>query len=123
MFETYRSYRHRLPTFTFLAGLSLASAAEAHAHLMSSLPAADATIAAPGEIDLRFSEAPLAMLSGIELQTAAGAIIPVSSKDMDKNMLAVVPQHPLKSGSYTVKWHVVTADTHRTQGTFAFTVP
>ncbi|NPD70245.1 hypothetical protein HPQ61_26680, partial [Acetobacteraceae bacterium] len=26
------------------------------------------------------------------------------------------------TGSYTVKWHVVTADTHRTQGAFAFTV-
>lgn len=89
---------------------------------MNSQPAADATTAAPGDIELRFSEAPLARLSGVELRTASGAVIPVSSKDMDKNMLVVIPQHPLKTGSYTVKWYVVTADTHRTKGPFAFTV-
>ncbi|WP_171034200.1 copper resistance protein CopC [Lichenicoccus roseus] len=122
MSKIHRSHRHLLTICAFLAGLILAPAAEAHAHLMVSHPVADATGGPPGDIELRFSEAPLAMLSSIELRTATGEDIPVSSKDMGKNMLVVVPQRPLKSGSYTVKWHVVTADTHRTQGTFAFIV-
>jgi methionine-rich copper-binding protein CopC len=33
-----------------------------------------------------------------------------------------VPASPLKPGVYSVKWHAVTADTHRTQGAFTFTV-
>lgn len=107
---------------TLAVGIAFSPAAEAHAHLMTSLPAADTTTAAPGQIELRFSEAPLAGLSGVELQTASGAIVPVASKGLGKNMLVVVPQHPLKAGNYTVKWHVVAADTHRSQGTFAFTV-
>lgn len=120
--EIHRSHRLVFTTCLFFTVVSLAPAAEAHAHLMSSLPAQGATIAAPGDIELKFSEAPLAMLSGVELKTASGAIVPVSSKEIDKNMLVVVPQHPLDTGTYTVEWHVVTADTHRTQGTFAFTV-
>jgi hypothetical protein len=30
--------------------------------------------------------------------------------------------HPLKSGSYTVQWRVVSADSHPVEGTFGFTV-
>lgn len=119
---SHRSQPLRFTAYIFPAVLSLSPSAEAHAHLMSSLPAQGATIAAPGDIKLRFSEAPLAMLSGVELKTASGAIVPVSSKEIDKTMIVVVPQHLLDTGTYTVKWHVVTADTHRTQGTFAFTV-
>ena len=118
----HRSHRHLFVTGVVLARLIPASAAEAHAHLMTSLPAADSITAAPGDIELRFSEAPLATLSGVQLQVPSGAIVPVSSRNMGKDMLVVVPQHPLGSGSYTVRWHVVTADTHRTQGAFAFTV-
>jgi len=29
---------------------------------------------------------------------------------------------PLPAGTYRVKWHVVSVDTHRTQGDFKFTV-
>jgi methionine-rich copper-binding protein CopC len=29
---------------------------------------------------------------------------------------------PLKPGVYTVHWHAVSVDTHRTQGSFQFTV-
>jgi len=30
--------------------------------------------------------------------------------------------HPLKPGTYLVSWHVVSVDTHRTSGTYKFTV-
>jgi hypothetical protein len=29
---------------------------------------------------------------------------------------------PLKPGTYKVEWHVTSVDTHRTEGTFTFTV-
>jgi hypothetical protein len=32
------------------------------------------------------------------------------------------PVYPLRSGSYTVEWRVVSADTHPVQGRFEFTV-
>jgi methionine-rich copper-binding protein CopC len=30
--------------------------------------------------------------------------------------------HALKPGSYTVTWHVLSVDTHRTEGSYSFTV-
>jgi len=34
----------------------------------------------------------------------------------------VVPKSPLGAGRYSVAWHVVSADTHRVSGNFAFAV-
>jgi len=36
--------------------------------------------------------------------------------------LVGTPARPLAAGVYEVKWHAVTADTHRMQGAFSFTV-
>lgn len=115
--------RNRLPAAAAaLAVLVTASAADAHAHLMTSSPAANSSVSAPGDIKLQFSEAPLAKFCGAQLQTASGTSVPVSTKAAHNNTLVIVPKSSLGSGTYTVKWHVVTADTHRTQGAFAFTV-
>lgn len=103
--------------------LASAGVAQAHAHLVTSTPAANASGAAPSEIDLTFSEAPLAKFSGVQLTMASGAAVPVKMiKAADKNSMAIAPTSPLKPGSYSVKWHAVTADTHRSQGMFSFTV-
>lgn len=106
-----------------LAALAFAGVANAHAHLVTSLPAANAAGPAPAQIVMKFSEAPLGKLSGIELLPASGPAIPVRPvKVADRNTLAVAPASPLRAGVYSVKWHAVTADTHRTEGTFSFTV-
>ena len=40
----------------------------------------------------------------------------------DGRTLVVVPKSPLGAGRYSVAWHVVSADTHRVSGNFAFAV-
>jgi methionine-rich copper-binding protein CopC len=112
-----------LPVMAAVATLALAGAAEAHAHLVASTPAANASGAAPSQIDLKFSEAPLAKFSGIEVSDATGGAVAVKSlKAADAKEMTFAPTAPLKPGVYSVKWHAVTADTHRTQGAFTFTV-
>ncbi len=101
------------------------AAAQAHAKLMSSKPAAGATISAPSVIDLGFSEPISEKLSGAEVTDAAGAKAPASAmlEPKDPKGLMVMVAHPLKPGAYTVAWHAVASDDgHRTQGTFSFTV-
>ena len=40
----------------------------------------------------------------------------------DRKTLTLLLRRALTAGSYRVTWHAVAADTHRVQGTFAFTV-
>lgn len=104
------------------ATLAVAGAAQAHAHLVTSSPAANATGTPPSTIELKLSEAPMAKFSGVQLMAGAHAVPVKTVASTDKDTLAVAPVTPLKAGVYTVKWHAVTADTHRSQGAFSFTV-
>jgi methionine-rich copper-binding protein CopC len=123
MFRMLSSKAKLLPVTAAFAALALAGAAEAHAHLLASTPAANASGPAPSQIDLKFSEAPLAKFSGIAVSDATGGSVPaMPMKGADAKTLTFMPTAPLKPGVYSVKWHAVTADTHRTQGAFTFTV-
>ena len=102
------------------ASLLAASQAWAHAHLEMSNPAANATVAAPKKIMLQFSEKLQPKFSGFEV-TMGGTAVPVKVT-VAKDMVMGTPKKPLAAGAYAVKWHVVTADTHRMEGTFNFTV-
>jgi methionine-rich copper-binding protein CopC len=103
-----------------------ATAALAHAELEKADPAAGGTVvASPGEIRLDFSEGVEPALSGIVLADAAGKKVatgkPATAPKKDSELVVPVP-HPLAAGAYTVKWHAVAVDSHKTQGTFTFTV-
>lgn len=104
------------------AALLAAGQAAAHAKLVGSTPAANATVAAPAQITLQFNEKLQAKLSGFEV-TAKGAAVPVKV-GVGKDGLSLVgtPARPLAAGAYQVKWHAVTSDSHRMQGDVAFTV-
>lgn len=100
-----------------------ASQAAAHAKLISADPAPNATVAAPKVISLKFSEKLEPKFSGFEISTAAGVVVPV------RTMIAKGGQvidgalgRSLVSGGYTVTWHAVTADAHRINGVYSFTV-
>jgi methionine-rich copper-binding protein CopC len=98
----------------------------AHAHLQKAVPPADGAVAAsPAEIRLKFSEGVEPRFSGIALTTQAGAIEPTGQPSVDPSdnsvLIATVGQK-LEPGVYKVTWHAVSADTHRTQGSFTFTV-
>lgn len=111
-----------------LAGLSilvLATQASAHAHLTASDPAANAAVAAPKQMTLHFSEKLNPRFSGVSLTMPQMNNMAVATKvavGKDGKTLIATPGEALSAGAYTVSWHAVTADTHRTQGAFGFTV-
>lgn len=74
---------------------------------------------------MSFSEAVISKFSSVELRDQSGIKIAtgkVATDAKDEKQLVVSLQAPLKAGTYTVKWVVVTADTHRVNGTYSFKV-
>ena len=109
-----------------LAFTMIATAAFAHAHLRRAVPPVGGVVtASPKEIRLKFSEEVEPHFSGIELAGISGEAVGVGKPGVDpadNSVLVVAVGHPLKPGIYKVTWHAVSVDTHRTQGSFEFTV-
>jgi methionine-rich copper-binding protein CopC len=107
------------------AGLAVTSA-DAHPTLKSASPPAEGPAAsAPTEIRLNFSEGVISKFSSVELKDQAGKSIAtgkVATNQKDDKQLVVPLQAPLQAGSYTIKWNIVSVDTHRVSGTYAFKV-
>jgi methionine-rich copper-binding protein CopC len=105
--------------------LALQSPAWAHAFLDHSEPKVGSTVTnSPTEVKIWFTQELEPAFSSIQVNNPQGK--EVDKKDVhldakDKSLLEVsLPQLP--SGAYTVTWHAVSVDTHRTQGHFEFTV-
>ena len=113
-----------LTTVALLASFATASSTFAHAHLKSELPAADATVSAPKELHLVFSEGVEAQFTQVKVSngTAAVAIKSIVTAPGDKKTLIVTPEKPLTAGTYKVEWHAVSVDTHKSDGAYGFTV-
>jgi copper resistance protein C len=99
--------------------------ASAHAFLDRAVPSIGGTVpTAPKEIRLTFTEGVEPRFSGIELTTSDGRAIATGPAVLDpgddKQLVLAVP--PLAPGRYRVSWHVVSVDTHRTEGDYTFTV-
>jgi copper resistance protein C len=109
-----------------LGAAAFASTASAHALLKKAVPAVGGTVnASPAEIRLSFSEGVEPRFSGIALASEGGTSVTLGKSNVDPSdnstLIAPIPQ-PLKPGVYTVNWHAVSVDTHKTQGSFQFTV-
>jgi copper resistance protein C len=117
-------------TFGFAALIALTvaspSTALAHAPLVKAVPAVGGTVAAsPKGLKLSFSEGVEPHFSGVALQAANGHAVGTGAASVDPgdNATLIVPiKSALPPGSYKVSWHVVSVDTHRTQGSFTFEV-
>jgi methionine-rich copper-binding protein CopC len=116
-------------TASFLATIAAgalvlgASQAAAHAKLVSANPAPNATVAAPKAISLKFSERLEPKFSGFEIATTAGAAVPVKTAvAKGGHVIDGALAAPLAPGAYKVTWHAVTADAHRMNGAYSFTV-
>jgi len=104
-----------------LLGIGAAPPAFAHAFLKHADPGAGAHLAkAPAAVTLDFSEALEPAFSGAQVSDAAGH--EVSSAAKVSGSTITVTLGPLKPGTYKVRWHAVSVDTHRTQGAYSFTV-
>ena len=115
----------KIPTLAVLAAaasLVLATQAQAHAKLVGSTPAADTTAAAPKQITLKFNEKVQPKFTGVEVTMGGAPVLLKTSVAKDRMTLVGAPAKPFAAGVYQVKWHAVTADTHRMQGSYSFTV-
>jgi methionine-rich copper-binding protein CopC len=115
-----RTLKLAFVTALAIAGLPISEAA-AHAQLDHASPAVGSTVSgSPGSVTLYFTEKLEPKFSGGEVRSAAGARVDhgasVSGNVMRLGVGALAP------GSYSVKWHVLSVDTHKTQGSFSFTV-
>jgi len=108
------------------AACLLATSVYAHPTLKSANPPVDGTATAPPtELRLNFSESVIAKFSNVEVRDQGGTKVAtgkVATDSKDEKQLVVPLPTPLKAGAYTVKWMVVTADTHRVNGTYSFKV-
>lgn len=103
--------------------LFAAPQAFAHANLVSSDPAKDATIASPKQITLHFSEALEMKVSGLKLTDIDGKPVAIQSVPApDAKSLAAVPVKPLTQGLYTITWTSMGDDAHKMSGTVSFSV-
>lgn len=113
-------------TMVVAAALAASPAVFAHAHLKHQYPAADANVtAAPQALTLNFSEGIEPKFSGVKVsgsQQQTVKIGAVKRNDNDKTQLIVPIEQALKPGQYTVEWHVVSVDGHKTQGNYRFSV-
>jgi methionine-rich copper-binding protein CopC len=119
----------RLPILIAAAALTtFAGAAYAHPKLLSATPAANATVAKPTRVELRFSEKLMPAFSKADLTMAAmpgmaAMKMPSTAKlAADGRTLVVTPKGKLPAGRYTVDWHIVSTDTHKVAGSYAFAV-
>jgi methionine-rich copper-binding protein CopC len=101
--------------------LATISLAQAHAFLDHSDPRVGSTGPAPGQVKLFMTEELEAAFSKVQVFDAKGA--EVDKKDVavsGATMTVSVPK--LAPGTYKVVWKAVATDTHKTSGTFPFTV-
>lgn len=109
----------------FLAGamLMLAPAVQAHAFLDHALPPVGGTIeVAPPEIDLFFTEAVVARFCSVAVLGRDGAVAGERLRNGNDQKELILDLPKLAPGDYTVIWHAVSVDTHRTEGRFHFTL-
>ena len=117
--------RHHLRAMVAIAILFVAAAAHAHAFLDHASPAVGSTVpTAPANIALWFTEHIEPAFSTVTVTDAAGQRVDrgdahVAADNPSELQLGLKPVPP---GTYTVHWHVVSVDTHTTEGTFNFDV-
>ena len=99
-----------------------ATAAQAHAQLDHAVPAVGSTVASsPGQVTLYFTESLEPKFSGGEVSNASGARVDRRRKRQRQGHASQC-RSALAAGTYSVKWHVLSVDTHKTQGSFSFSV-
>lgn len=112
-------------TFVLLATLMPPCAAQAHAFIDHSDPAVGSTVlAAPKVVNIWFTQELEPAFSWIKVTDKSGAAVNDGSSfiDASNNQEMDIKLKPLPTGTYTVKWHALSVDTHTTQGDFTFQV-
>lgn len=122
-------FKQFVASITVFTSLTLTNVAFAHAHLDSQLPAADSTVSSPKELRLKFSEGVEGKFTKISITSVAASgknvvepVPGIATDPADKTVLVVTPGAPLAPGEYKVEWHAVSVDTHKSEGSYRFSV-
>src|SRR5580692_5504814 len=114
----------RILTFAIaaLATVVLGTAAQAHAFLDHAEPRVGSTVpTAPRELSLSFTQKLEPAFSSVEVSDANGARVDLGKPSISTGVMRVGLK-PLSPGTYRVRWHVLSVDTHTTEGSFTFQV-
>jgi methionine-rich copper-binding protein CopC len=107
--------------FLFVAALG-STAAQAHAFLDHASPLVGSTVAAaPHEVALWFTQNLEPAFSTVEVTDASGANVDAGKAAVSGNTMRIGLK-ALGPGSYRVRWHALSVDTHTTEGSFTFHV-
>jgi copper resistance protein C len=103
--------------------LAMSEPGLAHSLLLSSLPAAGSTVAAPSHLKFSFSGAVEPGLTGANLKCSGSDIAPIGKAAISPdNRVVEIALPMLPKGLCIVYWHAVSVDGHRIKGEFGFTV-
>lgn len=110
---------------SFAAAFAMsAQLAFAHARPQQQMPAPDATVEAPHEVSIDFSEGLEPAFSTLIVIDAAGKHVETAKSTVDANNKKhmSVALGTLAVGAYQVEWTAVAEDGHRTNGHYLFNV-
>ena len=107
------------------AALVAAAGAQAHAFLDHASPPVGSSVpAAPPVVTLWFTQDLEPAFSTVTVTNAAGQRVDLANVQIPQDSPAElrIGLKPLAPGTYLVSWHVVSVDTHPTEGTFTFEI-
>jgi methionine-rich copper-binding protein CopC len=100
------------------------SPSQAHAFPSGAEPAVGSTVSSPpSKVVIHFDNPIEALFTKLDVFDGRGNNEAAGAPVVEADHLALdVALKPIGPGEYTVKWSVVAADGHRTEGSFTFTV-
>jgi methionine-rich copper-binding protein CopC len=114
--------RIRILIISALAAILGNVAAQSHAFLDRASPLVGSTVAsAPREVSLTFTQNLEAGFSSVQVTDGNGARVDQGKAQVSGNTMRVGLKS-LSAGTYRVRWHALSVDTHKTEGSFTFTV-
>jgi copper transport protein len=105
--------------------IGTATAAAAHANLVSTAPAQSAHFrsrAAPGTVTVRFDDNVTVTPGSIAVYDHHGLSLHVAARQPVDHQIVMASLPRLADGTYVVVWHIVSDDGHPEQGAFTFSV-
>jgi methionine-rich copper-binding protein CopC len=104
-----------------ILAVSTSSLVRAHAFLDHAEPRVGSTVAAPAQVELWMTEDLEPAFTKVQVFDSQGREVDrKDAKISGATMIISLPK--LEPGIYLVKWKAVATDTHKTTGTFKFTV-
>jgi len=108
-----------------MAAATPRSAVDVHFALARAVPAADASVSPPSELQLWFTQAPKPGSLSVRLIDGRGELVVTPeprASEADAKEVHVAIERRLSAGGYRVAWRGVGDDGHVVQGEYGFTV-